>query len=1098
MKIYAINQNFKNNQRYNFKAINLSEEEKQAARKILVTSHVSDNPEEFNEKLFLIFDKHIQDEARLKAKSTYNFVDVLQNMYMEFIQALNNKEHKGSMLERIIETLNNYKPGKQDLKEGVDKNTVSLQESIYTSSKDGDELYLEDTITEEDRPIPLSQQSEEEREQSVKKVKEMTNGVLNDREQYIVKQKTMGFTYEQISEEIGVTVPRIAQIYKSSILKLQQENGTLSEEYKNKAKEFKERFSLEQSIDELTDMFIDNPQLLSKDIDEIENGVNGLSNSLGVEKEEFVKTALKQPQLLLIKPEIINQNVEDSAKLLGIEEEEFIKASLKYPALFCYKPETITNKINKISELFQTDRNIVVQKMLKHPLYFVSKLETIKLHKDINRYYNELQGKEQNENRFLYPSFNEQYSEILAFLMNKKAKMQLITITTSTQANLKNFLSKYNIFKKEDYILTFEVPDDPVLEGFIKFTDNFTQKTIGRNPFKFKKLYKIEDGVLNEKEKDIFNQRITGSKYTEIAENMQANETSVRYKFLSAIAKIQRRIGTLPKEYNDWAIALKERFSLAKSIDELIDILIDNPRLLSKGIDEIENNVNEASRLLGIEKEKFVKVMLKHPPLLNNKPETINQKVENNSKLLNITKEKYIKAALKQPTLFYMTMETLNQKINIITEKLGIGRKDLIKISQRNPIILASKPETINQKVEDNSKLLNLTREEYIKASLKTPRLLSIAKETLNQKINIIAEKLGIERKDVVKVALKHSQIFRHNSETMVKIVNDTATLLGIKIEEYTKVVLRRPALFYQKPQVINKKVNDISQSLNVENEKVIRAILKDAEFITYDIETIEQKVNDNVKLLGINREEFIKAALTKPQLFCQSPDTINKKISDTAEKLGITREEYIKAATWQPTLFMMDPETIKQKTDDFAKILNLDSQECIKAILKCPSLLYQDTKTAEAKITAFSNIFTVDKTIVIQKIINNPTLLTREPQVLKLQQDIRQYYYILQGKQPEMVESAFSYTSFLREFSRILAFLINKSTNKKLVPITGSIQRDLKNFLKEYDAFKNPDYTLTFEIPYAPVVDGLIEFTENYTNETIGRNPFKFNVIKN
>ena len=123
MKINPIKQN---NGKLNFKAIILSDEEKQAANKILMTNSVTNKPEEFNEKLFLIFDKHIQDEAKLKAKNIYNFVDVLQNMYMEFIQALNNRAQKGNKLENIIETLNNYKPGKQDLKDGVDRNTVSL------------------------------------------------------------------------------------------------------------------------------------------------------------------------------------------------------------------------------------------------------------------------------------------------------------------------------------------------------------------------------------------------------------------------------------------------------------------------------------------------------------------------------------------------------------------------------------------------------------------------------------------------------------------------------------------------------------------------------------------------------------------------------------------------------------------------------------------------------------------------------------------------------------------------------------------------------------------------------------------------------------
>ena len=877
MRVLLINSKIENKTRINFKAINLSDEEKQTANKILMTNPVTNNPDELNEKLFLIFDKHIQNEARLKAKNTYNFVDVLQNMYMEFIQALNNNEQKENKLENIIETLNNYKPGKQDLKDGVDRNTVSLQESIYTSSKDGDELYLEDTITEEDLPVPLSQQSEEEREASVKKIQELTTGILNEREQYIVKQRTMGFTCEQIAKDVQLSYSRTERIYLSAITKIKREKNALPKEYANKARELKERFSLEQSIDELIDIMIDWITVFTLDIDKIENNVNNSSKLLNIERKEFIKVALKHPQLFYSKPETINQNMEDGVKLLGIEKEEFIKIANYSPSLFCRKPETLNQKVNTLSELFEMDRLEIVQQIIKNPVILTRSSEGLKLIDEIYRYYLKLQNKEIKKKAIKTYSFSLLYSDILAFLINKEENAHIV-ITKSIQTDLKNFLKEYDIFKNPEYFVTFKVPDDPVLERFIKFTENLANETIGRNPFKFKKIYEIENDVLKEEEQDIVKKITNGSKYTDIAKDMQISMVAVKNKFLSAIAKLQKRIGTLPKEYNEWANALKERFSLEQSIEELIDMLIDNPVLLTKDIDEIENKVNDTSEILSITREEAIKMRLKYPEFFSLDPKETDQKIDNYAKLLGITREE----------------------------------------------------------------------------SLKTFRIMPLPFE--------------------------------------------------------------------------------------------------------YKTETLEQKINDTCELVDITKEEAKKLFRTQASLFCQKP------------------------------------ETIKQKVKDISKLLGISEEDTAKIVVKQPGLLTQSSELLNQKIDKLAELFEIDRAIVIQKIINNPSFLTKDPQTVKFINDILLYYKKLMGKKHEQI--TFVGSSIPREYSKVLAYLLNKKAKMKLVPITGSIQKDLKNFLKGYEIFKNPDYSLTFEVPDDPVVEGLIEFTENFTTDTIGRNPFKFNIL--
>ena len=124
---------------------------------------------------------------------------------------------------------------------------------------------------------------------------------------------------------------------------------------------------------------------------------------------------------------------------------------------------------------------------------------------------------------------------------------------------------------------------------------------------------------------------------------------------------------------------------------------------------------------------------------------------------------------------------------------------------------------------------------------------------------------------------------------------------------------------------------------------------------------------------------------------------------------------------------------------------------------------------------------------------IEKPVSLTNDSQSSDLIYDVHNYYNKLhRGRKSNIL------TSLEQEYVRILVFLMNKKTKLQLLDMSSdSIKNDFQAFLKEFNIFSNPDYTLTFEIPYAPVVDGLIEFTEKFTKDAIGRNPFVFKVLK-
>lgn len=504
MRILSINK--KLNNRYSFKAIRLSEEETASANKLLAAYTNADSEKELaeaNEKLFLLLDKHIQPEAELKAKGAYNPFDVLQNMYLVYLQTLSELRRSGeNLLSKIIEALNNYKPSKQDLKDGYDKSTVSIQTNIDSPNikNDGDNITLEDTFTREDLPVPLSPQIK----------------ILNKRELDIVEKKSTNYSYRQIAAKYKLSYTRIRYKYLSAIAKLQKKNGTLPEEYEIRANKLKEIFSLKLSVDKITDILIKNIDLLNMDINEIENRVNDSSKLLGIPREAFINAALKQPMLFNQDSQITNKKVNDSSKLLGISREEFINAALKYPSLFYqdpqttnkkvndsskllgvsreafiktalkhpslfyFKPKTLNKKINKLAELFNIDRATVIQRIMANPSFLTNNPQYLKLLEDINKYYKKLQGESFNPITFESDSLTNKYSKILAFLINKKAKIVLVPRTKHTLKDLRNFLTEFS-----NFTMTFEVPDDKVLKGLIEFTEKMTTETIDRNPFKF-------------------------------------------------------------------------------------------------------------------------------------------------------------------------------------------------------------------------------------------------------------------------------------------------------------------------------------------------------------------------------------------------------------------------------------------------------------------------------------------------------------------------------------------------------------------------------------------------------------------------------------
>ncbi len=92
----------------NFTSINLAEQEKEKSDELIFKIREEKDKDKLKSELLDVFDKHIKKEAEIKSKGTYYLEDVLQKMYLNFFEALENV--KDITTEKLVEILNKTKP----------------------------------------------------------------------------------------------------------------------------------------------------------------------------------------------------------------------------------------------------------------------------------------------------------------------------------------------------------------------------------------------------------------------------------------------------------------------------------------------------------------------------------------------------------------------------------------------------------------------------------------------------------------------------------------------------------------------------------------------------------------------------------------------------------------------------------------------------------------------------------------------------------------------------------------------------------------------------------------------------------------------------
>lgn len=302
----------------NFGSISLNEYEKEKSDKLISQLQSSENKHQIKSGLLDVFDKHIQNESAQKAKGIFFQEDMLQKMYLNFFEAIENM--KDLTTEKLIDVLHSTKPDKNELNEQQGFGISSLDREI-TNVKN---RTIKDLITEKDLPVYLSSASEEERKayfEELRALEDKTNLTL--KEKRALEEKSKGKTIKQIAKENDRSQTVARRLIINSIAKIQNDNGVLPEKFDHFTEKLIKRYDLDIEKDLIKNMLLNNTYLLSYPPEKLFQNLDKTAEGLELEPELFIQAAIKQPSIFYIKSETIAENIQILQYYKQIQNKDF-------------------------------------------------------------------------------------------------------------------------------------------------------------------------------------------------------------------------------------------------------------------------------------------------------------------------------------------------------------------------------------------------------------------------------------------------------------------------------------------------------------------------------------------------------------------------------------------------------------------------------------------------------------------------------------------------------------------------------------------------------------------------------------------------------
>ena len=352
-------------------------------------------------KIFEIFDKYLKEKAFRSSGKIFK-EDFLQKIYLSFFELLEKVKCRELEPGMFLETLDKTTIDSSLFKSGVGY-TKSLNEPRYNNN----EVQLIDYLTEDDLPIYAAAPDDEKIEADKNSFLELLKkNNLQELEMQVMVQKGAGKDAKEISQDLNKNYWRVLNIIKSTILKMQDNNGVLPEGFKSFVDEFKNKCAIEDSEDNIKNvfinkacafrdyekvlqrvrdisdyfnvegaiiakMFLENTRLFKTEIKTIETRIKSFSDFFGIEIGKVKKSFCENSMSMLLSDKFIQENIINSSRILDIDPKQYANTFLRCYRIIRCSGEEIKSNLESVSKYLGISFNKYKKFALVNPKLFI-------------------------------------------------------------------------------------------------------------------------------------------------------------------------------------------------------------------------------------------------------------------------------------------------------------------------------------------------------------------------------------------------------------------------------------------------------------------------------------------------------------------------------------------------------------------------------------------------------------------------------------------------------------------------------------------------------------------------------------------------------
>lgn len=433
--------------------------------------------------------------------------------------------------------------------------------------------------------------------------------------------------------------------------------------------------------------------------------------------------------------------------------------------------------------------------------------------------------------------------------------------------------------------------------------------------------------------------------------------------------------------------------------------------------------------------------------------------------------------------------EEISSKIRALKEtfKLDDKNKDIEKFIIKIPQAKSISTDKIITVINEYSKLLGLPNEKIVHIFSNYPTLVSVDINRIKQNIQNSSKLLKLKEEEFIKLCQNQPSLLYMSPSKLSKNAENFKEKYKISHKEYIKLIQNSPSILYTKDENIERKIEELSKILSISRSECLKIFQKQPRLFSRDSKNLETNMKRTAKLLNIDYKKFITLAKRQLNLIYQKPETIYNNVLEGTKNLNIDFETLKNSYEKKPQLFVQKPETIYSNVKELSKLLNISEDATIKLCLKSPQYFYTSPNTLYEKARELASLKRTDLKSIIALCTKQPNLLIYKTSLIKQKMEIIDLY----SKVMDEKFSGNTIPMYKNEvlYSNILKYLI-KSENKSKISSSKNVYEAVKENISS-----NPDIEYTFKLPEHTETENFIHFSEDLSNELLGKNIFKFKI---